>query len=112
MKPRGSGEGDYDLSPTRQYTVVSKMPKGRRKNAALFLANSCFISSFFSMIHRPSIRHRYRIEFFLFVLFLYDKLSCVRTVFWGSSAPDPWHFGTDKYLWLMELDHKPIFLRA
>jgi hypothetical protein len=36
MKPRGSGEGDYDLSPTRQYTVVSKMPKGRRKNAAQF----------------------------------------------------------------------------
>ena len=30
MKPRGSGEGDYDLSPTRQYTVVSKMPKGKR----------------------------------------------------------------------------------
>jgi hypothetical protein len=47
MKPRGSGEGDYDLSPTRQYTVVSKMPKGRRKNAALFLANSCFIFIFF-----------------------------------------------------------------
>jgi hypothetical protein len=51
MKPRGSGEGDYDLSPTRQYTVVSKMPKGRRKNAALFLANSCFIFNFFSRIH-------------------------------------------------------------
>ena len=31
MKARRSADGDYDLSPTRQYTVVSKMPKGMGK---------------------------------------------------------------------------------
>ncbi len=80
MKPRGSGEGDYDLSPTRQYTVVSKMPKGRRKNAALFLANSCFIFIFFKDTW-PSIS----IKNFFF-LFLYAKLSYVRNCFWDFFA--------------------------
>jgi hypothetical protein len=32
MKARRSADEDYDLSPTRQYTVVSKMPKGMEES--------------------------------------------------------------------------------